>query len=221
METPHRIYLMRHGETVWNKEQRYQGSSDVLLSEKGEAQAERLALRLSKIAPTRALTSPLIRAKRTAEIVMRANISSVPLDEREELREYSFGAWEGMTIDEIKRSDGEMLRRWWSAPFTVRPDGAEDPAAIKARTRKIAEELRDTGRDGEISFVFAHGVIVRAVIAALLGIDDLATLWRMRADNCSVTIVELWGRRPLLLTLNDTTHMRVDEGIIPALNFHD
>lgn len=217
-DAPHAVYLMRHGETPWNREQRYQGSSDVPLSDEGRAQARRLALRMRAARPVRVLSSPLVRAHETAKIVMAENASSAQIELRDGLCEYSFGAWEGLTVDEIKSRDGDLLRRWWAAPFSERPDGAETVESILSRTSAVADEIAAAAEPASSTFVFAHGVIIRALLSALLSIDQLSALWRMRSDNCSLTIVELWGEhRPFLRSLNDTIHMRVPEHLIAEL----
>lgn len=208
---------MRHGETVWNREIRYQGSSDVPLSEVGEAQAMQLAARMSRIEVDRVFTSPLTRARRTAELVAGRSVSRPVVTDMPELREYAFGVWEGRTVDEIRATDGEKLSRWWRAPFTVMPEGAEEPALCFSRARRAADVLAEGGT----SFLVAHGVIIRVLLGALLSIGDLSILWRMRIDNCSVTLVEMWNGRPWLSALNDTTHARVSAEEAERLGFHE
>lgn len=216
----HRIFLMRHGETEWNRNFRYQGCSDVPLSEVGEGQARRLAVRMSRIVPVRVYASPLSRAYRTAEILMEGNRSDVAIEPCEDLREISFGFWEGKTVDEVQALDGETLDRWRSVPFSATPRGGESMASIMTRSDRMADRVRREGRAGDVTFVVAHGAILRSFLGALLCIDDLNVLWRMRMDNCSVTVVDLWGSRPSLLTLNDTHHLRVvDDGVVASLDF--
>ncbi|MDL2264023.1 histidine phosphatase family protein [Synergistaceae bacterium OttesenSCG-928-I11] len=216
----HRIFLMRHGETEWNRNFRYQGCSDVPLSEVGESQARRLAVRMSRIAPTRVFASPLSRAYRTAEILMEGNRSDVAIEPCEELREVSFGFWEGKTVDEVRALDGGTLDRWRSVPFSATPRDGESMASIMARSDRMADRVRSEGRAGDVTFVVAHGAILRSFLGSLMRIDDLNVLWRMRMDNCSVTVLDLWGSRPSLLALNDTHHLHVaDDEIVASLDF--
>ena len=206
----HRIFLLRHGETDWNRTARYQGITDVPLNGIGIEQAHRLGVRLSRIAPDRVLSSPLSRAAKTAEIIMGVNASSADIETREELREISFGIWEGLSIPEIKEIDGETFKKWRLAPFSCAPEGGDDYADIFERSKAFASSLTGEGSRGQNTFVVAHGGILRAITAALLGFSDIDLLWKMRFDNCSITIVDIWGKRPSLLLSNDTCHMRLD-----------
>lgn len=214
-----RIFLMRHGETDWNKNFRYQGSSDVRLSETGRLQARLLGLRMRCVAPTRVLSSPLSRAYETASGVMRENESQVPIEKMDDLREISFGIWEGKTILEVQERDGETIDKWKNSPFSATPEGGEPIEEVHVRSKRMADYLRGVCAPGEATFVFGHGAILRSLLAALLGIDDMSLLWRMRMDNCSITIVDFWGDRPSLYTLNDTNHLRIGEDKIASLNF--
>lgn len=208
-DDPHRLILIRHGVTAWNREFRYQGSTDVPLSDEGEAQARRVALRLSRVRADRAISSPLSRALKTAEIASRC---AVEVDE--DLREFSFGAWEGRTIGEIEEFDGPRRRRWQDAPFDDLPEGAESMESIMSRTRRAALSARDAGAPGETTLIFAHGVIIRALLATLLKADDISVMWRMSVDNCSISVVKCWGDLAMLTLLNDTAHMRAPEDML-------
>lgn len=221
-QASHRIFLIRHGVTDWNRSFRYQGTSDVELNDEGIEQARLLGLRLASVRPTRVISSPLKRACRTAEIIMAQNESSVPIEREGDIREISFGFWEGLTITEVEACDAETVKIWRRAPFSVAPRGGEPLGDVLARSARVADDLRATGGPGDITFVVAHGAILRALLGILIRAEDMNLLWRMRFDNCCVTIVDLWGRRPSLLLLNDTQHLRMaDEGRIADLKFPD
>jgi broad specificity phosphatase PhoE len=207
----HRIFLLRHGETDWNKTARYQGISDVPLNEDGLEQARRLGVRLSRIQPDKVMASPLRRAAQTAEMIMERNDSQVPIETREELREISFGAWEGLSIPQIKEIDAERFEKWRLAPFSCAPTGGDDYMDIFERSKLFASSLVSAGSRGQNTFLVAHGGILRAVAAALLGFSDIDLLWKARFDNCSITIIDIWGKRPSLLLSNDTWHTRMDD----------
>ena len=126
-----------------------------------------------------------------------------------ELREISFGSWEGLTISEIRELDAETFDKWRLAPFSCTPQGGETFEEIMKRACELAEELSASGGPGDSTFVVAHGGVLRALIAAMMHFDDIDLLWRMRFDNCSVTVIDIWGTRPSLLLTNDTHHLRV------------
>jgi len=204
----HRYFIIRHGETDWNKEFRYQGNSDIELNEDGALQARRVAVRLSRIMPARVLSSPLKRAARTAQIIAEHSEFPVEIELAPELREISFGCWEGLTIPEIKKLDGETFARWRSAPFSCAPSGGEEIGEVRARVEALTARLVPEGKPGEATFIVAHGGVLRALIAAMMLFPDLDLLWRLRFDNCSVTVIDIWGTRPSLLLTNDTHHLR-------------
>src|SRR5881394_2534746 len=109
------ILLVRHGETSWNREGRYQGRTDVPLSTDGEAQVRALGVRLAHVSITRAVSSPLSRARRTAEAVLTGRDVTLELDAG--LVEISHGAWEGQLSSDVEAAHAEMLGTW-----RVRPD---------------------------------------------------------------------------------------------------
>ncbi|MDR3254178.1 MAG: histidine phosphatase family protein [Synergistaceae bacterium] len=215
----HRVFLVRHGETAWNKEFRYQGISDVPLDDEGLEQARRVGLRLSLVPADRVLTSPLSRARRTTEIIMEHNPSSAEITTKKELVEISFGIWEGLTVSEIKEIDGDTFSKWRETPFFCVPEGGESLSDVFGRSKTFADELIEAGSPGEDTFVVAHGGVIRALAAVLLGFDRIDLLWRMRFDNCSVTVIDIWKKSASMLLSNDTNHLRLDDRAIPSLVF--
>ena len=179
------------------------------LNAEGLEQARLLGLRLAAVRPTRVVTSPLKRACRTAELIMAQSESRVPIERIDDIREISFGFWEGLTITEVEECDGETVKIWRRAPFSVAPRGGEPLEEVLVRSARVADDLRAAGGSGDVTFVVAHGAILRALLGILIRAEDMNLLWRMRFDNCCVTIVDLWGRRPSLLLLNDTQHLRM------------
>ncbi|MDR1471747.1 MAG: histidine phosphatase family protein [Synergistaceae bacterium] len=216
----HRIFFIRHGETDWNKNFRYQGLSDVELNEFGLEQARRLGLRLAKTEPTRVVSSPLARALRTAEEIMRLNSGSAPIETMDDLREISFGCWEGLTFSEVSKRYPDTYGRWRLAPFSVTPDGGESIGEIIERSRGAADDIVRRGVPGGVTFIVAHGAILRSLLASMMNVSDIDLMWMMRLDNCSLTVLDFWGSHPSLLTLNDTHHTRMSERDIARLVFH-
>jgi broad specificity phosphatase PhoE len=164
------IYLIRHGETDWNRDLRYQGQKDVPLNAKGRAQAKRNGEALRTLLPAIAsmdyIASPLGRARETMEIV-RAELSLPPQDYRIDprLRELHYGHWEGQLQTELPRLDPVGWAERANDPFRWRPRGGESYADLLERTR---DWLTSVHRD---CVVAAHGGISRCLRAALLGLE--------------------------------------------------
>lgn len=209
---------MRHGETQWNVDLRYQGSTDIPLTDEGVRQADLLARRMSTIRASAILSSPLVRARVTADAVAARQTDGARVELRDGLCEYHFGEWEGKSVRELASEPGSLARKWWDAPFSFVPPGAEPRASVIDRTSKIAREAA-SGAHGSSVFIVAHGVIVRLLLSSLLGIDDLRVLWRFRSNNCSVSVVEISHGRPWLLALNDSAHLSVPIDAISSLSF--
>ena len=216
MSLAHRdIYLVRHGITDWNAKFRYQGSSDIPLNAEGIKQAERTALRFSGFRPERIISSPLDRAFTTASVLAEKCKWTADIEVRDALREISFGKWEGLTVSEIRREFGDNYALWAKDPFSFFPDGGEPQTSVLSRARDISEELRNVEAS---SVVVAHGGILRALLACLIDSKDPGAFWRMRLDNCSISLVRVWKERPpYLMSLNDTHHLKVDESMIGML----
>lgn len=164
------IYCIRHGETDWNAESRYQGQANIPLNARGRAQAQRNgeALRqfLPQIASADFVASPLDRAYETMRIVRRA--LELPEDDfrlEDRLREVHYGHWEGKLLAELPELDPVGVADRQADPFKWRPDGGESYSDLMER---VAEWLETVERDTVIA---AHGGVSRSLRGYLLGAD--------------------------------------------------
>ena len=201
-----RWLLVRHGETDWNLQARAQGQIDTPLNDKGKAQAERIASRLSSETFAAAYSSDLSRVVETARPVMRGR--DVPIAYTEELREKHFGDWEGMTFEEIRAKHPRGFGRMFSddSDFAA-PGGGETDRDLCARAAAFAERIRAAHPDDDL-LIAAHGGSLRALIASLIGIPP-SRMWRLRLDNASLSVLTFFDDGNAVLTLlNDTNHMR-------------
>jgi len=202
-----RVLLARHGETPWNAEGRYQGQIDIPLSPLGERQAALLALRLAEVPITRAVASPLSRARRTAEIALGASRAAM-LRLDPELMEIGHGHWEGKLASEIRVEDGERLAAWREGPDTVQmpgPGGESLPGVLERAWRGFARACEGLGDDDTLLLV-AHDAVNRVILCKLLGIP-LARLWGFRQAPTTLNLLE--GPvvdRLELVRLNDCAH---------------
>lgn len=202
-----RILLVRHGKTEWNGLSRFQGKTDVPLDEEGRSQARSLAMRLGQLSPFPAVfSSSLSRAEETARIIVSGR-SGTDVSIHEGVSEMSFGAWEGHSMHEIESRDPESFRKWKESPFEFLPPGAEPFPSLESRVRRALGEVSSAGQ--ELILVVTHGGIVRAALAILLSLP-LASVWRMKISNCSVTGIDVGKRGASLAFLNDDLHTLVD-----------
>ena len=160
------LLLVRHGETDWNREGRWQGGSDTSLNELGREQARALAAELDGGIDA-IYSSDLARARETAEIIAAKVGRNVRLDPR--LRERGFGAWEGLTRSEIEQRFGDALDRW-RAGDGPGADDAESFEEFFERVNDFVEEVVQA-HPGEQVLVVSHGGSIRAIHAAAAGLD--------------------------------------------------
>lgn len=164
------IYFIRHGETDWNAEERYQGQADIALNDRGRAQAKRngeaLRALLPRIAEADFVASPMHRARETMAIV-RAALGLEPdtfrIDER--LKEAHYGDWQGTLLADLPRVDAQGIAARSRDPFRWRPKGGESYEDLMART---VPWLMDVTRD---SVVVSHGGVSRVLRGHILGLD--------------------------------------------------
>lgn len=197
------MYLIRHGQTDWNDEGRYQGRTDSTLDAIGQAQAARLAAALSRALLTAVYTSALSRARATAEAIAAPH--ALPIIVVEQLGEVALGAWEGMTAAEIREQFGpDVLDRRLEDPHFA-PPGGETLAALQARALRAVREI--VGRHpGETVAVVAHGAINKTIVLAVLG-APLTRSRSFRQSNGAINVLEFDGPRARVLLLNETAHL--------------
>lgn len=186
------LVLLRHGETVGQSSIRLYGATDIALSPIGEQQVARAAAALAPHRFTRILTSPLQRARRSAEIVRAALDPPPPLETVADFREVDFGAWEGWTYAEAEARDPDNYRRWHAeGPAFTYPNG-ESRADFHARVGAAARLLAP----GDL--VVVHKGVIRTLLAALTDQTpaDLAglaiplgSIHRLRRDDAGWQLV--------------------------------
>lgn len=187
------IGFVRHGVTAWNKEGRAQGSSDIPLDDEGIAMAEYVAERIAEEEWDVIYTSPLIRAKKTAEIISVSK-PGVSLQEDNRLREFGGGLIEGTT--EIER-----LEKWGSL-WREMDLGVEPDEEIISRGMAFVEDMK-AAHAGQRVLVVSHGGFIKRLIGALVPNKDLGA----KVDNTSLTVVELHDRENLCNLYNCTKHL--------------
>ncbi|MEV0320442.1 histidine phosphatase family protein [Streptomyces sp. NPDC050658] len=164
-----RIILWRHGQTAWNLERRFQGSTDIELTDAGIAQARRAARLLASLKPDAIVASDLKRAAATAGEL--SAITGIPVTHEEGLQETYAGEWQGLTHDEIIARFGEQYAAWKRGE-AVRRGGGELETEVADRAAPIvlrhAEKLPE---DGTL-VVVSHGGTIRTTIGRLLGLES-------------------------------------------------
>jgi probable phosphoglycerate mutase len=183
------LVLVRHGETVSHAENRYAGSSDVDLTPRGVDQAGRLAAWAADAGLDYIWTSPLTRARRTAEPCARTSGAAVGVDDR--LRELDFGDGEGLTAAEMTLRFPAARAAFDRDPVADHLPNGEDPVAAAARFVTCLREVI-TRHPGGRALVVAHSTVIRLALCSLLGVP-LSRYRRLfpSLGNCALTELRL------------------------------
>ena len=195
-----RLLLARHGQSVSNAVRRFQGVQDVPLSELGRRQAAALAGAFGQRRIAAVYSSPLQRARHTAELVAAA--VQAPLRSVDDLRELSLGEWEGCTVEEVEARPGNPYACWVRDPVGSLPPGGEPLADVQGRVVRALADIERAHPNGDDVLVVCHGGVISAYLAHCLGLP-LSSIWRLTVSNCSITELA----PPRLLSMNVTTHL--------------
>jgi phosphoserine phosphatase len=212
-----RFLLVRHGETDWNRAGKFQGQIDVPLNENGRSQAILAAEFLKTTQIDFGFTSPMLRPKETAQIILKDRWRSLSeresgftLNEDADLREIGHGLWEGKFEAEIKAEYPGELERWQSHPESVQMPEGENLQDVWTRAtaawQKIITQVGDRPQTG---IVVAHDATNKVLICHLLGLG-LADIWKIKQGNGAVTVIDypdgIEGQ-PVIQALNLTSHL--------------
>jgi phosphoserine phosphatase len=199
---PTRLFLIRHGETQANLEQRYQGKGESHLSELGLEESEALSKYLATEDFCAVYSSTLSRSYETAKLIAKPHgleVAKVP-----DLIERDYGIWENMKFDEIRKKFPDLYGGWLIDPGkTLIPD-AEPLEEMQKRGVSAIEDLIDK-HSGKTFCVVGHGGLNRGILFHYMHID-LNNFWRIRQDNTCINIIEI-DHAPIVTLLNSTAHL--------------
>ena len=198
------LMLVRHGETEWNVQRRYQGQSDVPLSEIGNQQAESIAGRLAGQEIDAIYASDLKRAWQTAQVIA----AQIGLDVISEprLRELKFGILEGLTFEEAEEKYPEMITAWLD-DFNNTPERAETIDMFNARIVSLLDDLK-VKHDEQVVLLVGHGGSLSEILRVVLGLSP-EKRWYIQMENASLSEVLIADDYVALNRLNDTCHLAV------------
>jgi len=199
-----KIYLVRHGQTAWNKEEIFRGRSDVPLDETGLREAELAAGFFRGAEVTAIYSSPLSRASQTAgKIAEVLSLKVVPL---EGIMDMSFGVWEGRPLREIKENDGERYRQWLEAPHRLNLPGGESLDEVRERSMAALEGVIRRHAEEAVILV-SHRVINKVILCAILGLDN-SHFWQLAQDTTAINLIHHRNGRYSLSLMNETCHLK-------------
>lgn len=201
MTSPDDLFLVRHGETVSNVAGIAQGWNDSALSEPGRVQVGQLAKRIAREEPDAIYSSSLQRALATAEAI--ANATGLHVEPLDDLREMSYGRWEGKSFLDVRREDDAIYRRWIDDPDCACPDGESHNDVLHRMQRALSAV------SGKRVVIVTHGTAIRIAATALLE-APVSVARHLAVDNAGVSHFMRRGERLVLKLWNDTSHIGKD-----------
>jgi broad specificity phosphatase PhoE len=199
-----RIYLVRHGQTEWNRELRFRGRADIPLDENGRKQAGVLADALTDNGISAIYTSPLKRSIETARPV--AAVFDLKIITMQGFIDINYGEWEGLAYDEVRQRYADLYREWEERPDSVRFPHGESLEEVKRRSFSAFMEVVEKNSGGSI-LIIPHRVINKVLLCGILGLSN-DHFWNIRQDTGCINEIEYSDSRFVLVSMNDTCHLR-------------
>ena len=197
------VWLARHGETIWTVEDKFNGLSEVELTERGRTQAEELGKWLEKEPLSAVYCSPLQRCIETAGLaVAHRGLSPIITPE---LKELDYGLWDGMRREEIISSYAELWKEWTRDPAAVAAPQGETGYDVLARVMPAIKRLV-TKHAGESILVVAHKAVNRLVLCDLLGVPPRDYRRRIGQSACALNCIKWLNEEPFVVLVNSTAH---------------
>lgn len=199
-----RLILVRHGQTEWNRVERFRGQIDLPLNETGLRQAEQAARRIAAAYEVAAIySSPLARAAKTAEAIGEA--VRLPVQILPGINDFNFGQWEGRSLQEVAEATPELFRLWQTHPHLAAIPGGEKLEALRARVVGAVERVA-AEHPSETVVMVSHRMVCKSLACYMLGLDD-SHLWRVELDTASISLFEKRRSHWVTLLLNDCHHL--------------
>lgn len=198
------ILLIRHGETAWNRGKIFRGMHDIPLNENGRMQARHLTVALSTRAIDAAYTSPLSRARETAQIVLTPH--EVEATVHTGFTDFDYGDWTGLEDSEVARRWTDKHRVWLTAPHTLRVPGGNTLQEVYENAVGALGDIVRAHANQTVA-LFAHRVVNKLLVAGMLtlGVERFPFI---RQDNCCLNEFQWTGRDYIVISLNDVSHLR-------------
>lgn len=196
------IILVRHGETKWNKVKKYQGHIDIELNAWGRQQAKETAKELAGLDIDYFASSDLKRARETAEIIAEFHDSSI--SEFQELREMSFGDWEGKSFKEIQAENPLDFKEWLEDPIKYAPPAGENLKQFQKRVLQGFNKVLQAG--SKRNLIITHGGVIMIYLATILEMP-LINYRKFKVANTGITRIDIYDNNYLLNVFNSQSHL--------------
>lgn len=200
-----KVILVRHGQTEWNRVERFRGRYDVPLNTTGITQADSTGRCIAAIwQPSAIYSSPLSRAVQTVEkIALPLGLSVKPYPG---LIDIDYGEWQGLYTEEARKKYPGAISDWFQSPHKANIPGGETLAAVRERAMSALSDLIER-HDGQTIVLVSHTVVNRLILLGILGLGN-DRFWRLHQEPCAINVFEYGDGDFTLVSMNDTCHLR-------------
>jgi broad specificity phosphatase PhoE len=206
-----KIILVRHGQTEWNRNERFRGHANIPLNATGVRQAEATGERVAtEWRPSAIYSSPLSRAVQTGQAIAdhlaKSYQARVPVQAISDLSDIDYGDWQGLTPEEARLRWPMEINAWYFSPQTVHIPGGECLQDLRIRSMRAIGKLIDRHPEETIAIV-GHTVLNRVILLGMLGLGN-ERFWRLKQDTCAINVIEAENSSFTIVIINDTCHLR-------------
>jgi broad specificity phosphatase PhoE len=199
-----RTYLVRHGQTAWNKEEIFRGRTDVPLNETGLREAQLAGEYFREMEIHAIYSSPLLRAWETAQKI--AGVQRLEVRSLQGIIDMCFGEWEGQSLKDVQEKDGQRFQQWENEPHLVKIPGGETLDEVRDRAMAVLEETIQSHSGKTLLFV-SHRVVNKVILCSILGLDN-SHFWQIGQESTAINLIQHREGKYVLSLLNEACHLK-------------
>lgn len=199
-----RIYLVRHGQTAWNKEEIFRGRTDVPLNETGLREAQLAGEYFREMEIHAIYSSPLLRAWETAQKI--ADVQRLEVRSLQGIIDMCFGEWEGQSLKDVQEKDGQRFQQWKNEPHLVKIPGGETLDEVRDRAMAVLEKTIKSHSGKTLLFV-SHRVVNKVILCSILGLDN-SHFWQIGQESTAINLIQHREGKYVLSLLNEACHLK-------------
>lgn len=198
------VYLVRHGQTEWNKKMTFRGRADIPLNEVGRREARAISETLKNKNIDAIYTSPLRRSVETAQ--PSARFFHLEIVAVQGLIDINYGDWEGLTFHEVQKRYSDEYAKWEKTPHLIRFPHGESLDEARERSFHAFNNIVKENL-GKSLLIIPHRVINKVLLCALLGLSN-SHFWEIKQDTGCINLIEYSNEKYILSLMNDTCHLK-------------
>jgi len=199
-----RIYLVRHGQTAWNKEEIFRGRTDVPLNETGLREAQLAGEYFREMEIHAIYSSPLLRAWETAQKI--AEVQRLEVRSLQGIIDMCFGEWEGQSLKDVQEKDGQRFQQWKNEPHLVKIPGGETLDEVRDRAMAVLDKTIKSHSGKTLLFV-SHRVVNKVILCSILGLDN-SHFWQIGQNTTAINLIQHRDGKYVLSLLNEACHLK-------------